>query len=274
MSLLEHLYELRARLLKSLVAVLATTVVAFIYFRPIFAFMIHPYCALPAAVRGGTDRCGLYAIGVLDQFNARLRVAIIVGLAAAAPVWLYQLWRFVTPALHRHERRWTAIFVGAASVLFGAGSALAYLFLSGGLHFLLSVAGGEVTTLLSVDAYLSYVTAMLLIFGLAFEFPLLVVMLNLAGVLPYARLKSWRRGMIFALFLFAALVTPSQDPYTMTALALALWLLYEVALVIARVHDRRAARRSPARDWAGVGDDEPSPVDLRPGDLPDMSDIS
>lgn len=270
MTLVEHLYELRARLFKSALAVALGSVVAWIYFNPIFAVITQPYCQLPADRRGGGSDCHLYAFSVLDQFNVRIRVAVLVGAIVTAPIWLYQLWRFVTPALYRNERRWTLTFVSAASVLFAGGAAMAYLTLSKGLQILLTIAGDHVETLLDVSGYLKYVIAMVLVFGVSFEFPLLIVMLNLIGVVSHRRLAGWRRPMIFGLFVFAAIATPSQDPFTMSMMAVPMCLLYEAALVVARVHDRRKAQQEQALGWEDLPDDAPSPIDPAERDLSDI----
>ncbi|MDQ1698059.1 MAG: sec-independent protein translocase protein TatC, partial [Frankiaceae bacterium] len=191
---------------------------------------------------------------------------LYAGLILSAPVWLWQLWRFITPGLHGNERKWALSFVGSSMVLFALGGLFAYLTLSRGLHFLLGFAKGDngLTSLLTFDSYLSYVVAIVLVFAVSFEFPLVVVMLNLANVLSYARLRRWTRGIIFGIFAFAAVATPTQDPFTMLALAVPLCLLYAVALGIANVHDRRVARRADASPYAHLADDELSPLDDEP----------
>ncbi len=276
MTLVEHLYELRGRLFKAAVAVIIASVVAFIYFKPIFGFILHPYCRLPPGKTALSGHgCTVYAFSVLDQFNARLKVSMFVGGILSAPVWLYQLWRFITPGLHTKERKWAFVFVGIGSVLFALGTVLAYFALYSGLQFLLTVGGGSVTTLLDVSGYLRYVTAMVLVFGLAFEFPLVLCMLNMVGILPHERLAGWRRQAIFLGFLFAAFATPGQDPFGMLALGGSLWLLYEFTLVITRIHDRRKARREARRraqeGWENIPDDETSPLGPTPSDLSDIS---
>ncbi len=271
MSLVDHLYELRTRLFRAALAVLVAAIAAYVFFEPIFDFLTGPYCSLPANRRGGGDECRLYTFSVLGEFNVRIRVALMVGVVASAPVWLYQLWRFVTPGLHRNERRWTLTFVSVATVLFGAGAALAYVTLSKGLSVLLVIAGDRVDNLLDVNGYLRYVVAMLLVFGVSFEFPLLVVMLNFVGVVPHKKLASWRRQMIFGLFVFAAIATPSQDPITLLFMAIPMCFLYEGALIITRIHDRRKARRESREGFTDLDDDETSPLDERPSDLSDIS---
>jgi sec-independent protein translocase protein TatC len=268
MSLADHLYELRSRLVKALLGLLAGMILAFVFYPHIFAVLKAPYCSLESSSRtvGGTG-CNLFQFTVFEGFTVRLRVAILVGALFSAPVWLYQLWSFITPGLHRKERRWAVRFVAASVLLFAAGAAVAYYFLRHGLKFLLTIAGSGVEPVIGISSYLSFVTTMLVIFGVSFEFPLLVVMLNLAGVLSYERLRAWRRMEIFLVTVFAATATPTQDPFSMLGLAVPMWLLYEVALVIARAHDRGVARRAAQSPYAGLGVDEPSPLDETPSDL-------
>jgi sec-independent protein translocase protein TatC len=259
MTLGEHLAELRYRVLVSLAAVLVTTVVAYIFHAEILRFLTHPYCQLPQRDRAIPGRCTLVVGGVLDPFTVTLKVALYAGVLAASPVWLFQLWQFVTPGLYAHERRYASVFVATSVLLFAMGAAFAYLTLQKGLHFLLGFSSGGVTSLLQFNNYLSFVVAMVLIFALSFELPLLVVMLNLVGVMPAARLRRWTRAVIFGIFVFAAVATPSQDPFTMSALAIPMCLLYGVAVLIASVHDRRVAARGPL--YGNLPDDVLSSLD-------------
>lgn len=201
---------------------------------------------------------------MLDPFTVTLKLALYAGIAASSPIWLWQAWRFVTPGLYQHERRWATAFVASSIGLFVLGGFFAYLTLSKGLRFLLGFATGGLSSLLTFDNYLSFVLAMILVFAFSFEFPLVVVMLNMVGVLPFDRLKRWTRGIIFGIFVFAAVATPSQDPFTMLALAIPICLLYGVALGVAFVHDRRAARRGDTSTYAHLADDELSPLDDEP----------
>jgi sec-independent protein translocase protein TatC len=248
MTLTEHLIELRSRLLRAFLAVGAGMVVAFLFYDQVFNVLRHPYCQLEAAHRLGGRECTLIFTGVLDALAVRLRVAMIAGIILSSPLWVYQLWAFVTPGLHRHERRWALTFAACSGALFAAGTIFAYFTLGRALQFLLSFSG-DLTPLIAVDKYLSFVTKMLLIFGASFEFPLLVVMLNLAGVVSARRLAAAWRVIVFGIFVFAALITPSQDPITLCGMALPLSLLYGVALLVAFAHDRRVARREAASPW-------------------------
>ena len=258
MTLGEHLSELRYRVVVSLVSVVITSVVAYIFHVHILDFVKHPYCQLPTKYRAIQGRCTLVAFGVLDPFTLTLKLSLYAGVIAASSIWLFQLWRFVILGLYAHERRYASVFVGASVALFGAGAAFAYLTLPKGLHFLLGFANGGISSLLTFASYLSFVAAMVLVFAVSFELPLLVVMLNFVGVVSAQKLRSWARGIIFGIFVFAAVATPSQDPFTMSALAIPMCVLYGVAVLIASIHDRRVSRRSPLYDLA---DDELSSLD-------------
>jgi sec-independent protein translocase protein TatC len=264
MPLAEHLRELRRRILISLAAITVGTIVAFVFRNHILNLIERPYCSLPPETRFIQDRCTLVVNGVLDPFTVTLRLSMYAGLLLSSPVWLWQLWRFVTPGLYQKERRWAVGFVASSVALFGAGAVVAYITMKNGLRFLLGFATGSITSLLTFPSYLSYFVAMVLVFAVSFEFPLFVILLNLAGVVSYARLRSWTRGIIFGIFVFAAVATPSQDPFTMLALSVPMALLYGLALVVARTHDRRLARRGDRSDYAHLADDELSPLDDEP----------
>jgi len=260
MALSDHLRELRNRLAVSLLAIAACVVVAFVFWEPIYDFLRRPYCATTA----GRENCNLFALGIFDQFKVRLRVSMIAGVVLSAPVWLYQIGAFVTPALHRKERRYAAGFLAASLVLFAAGAVMAYFTIAQGLNFLLGVGGGGVTTLVSVQSYLSFVTLALTAFGVAFLFPVIVTFLNMVGLFPVARMQAWRRGMIVSIFAGAAVITPSQDPFTFVIMAVPICLLYELCIVIARLRERTARRRLADDPLAQLGDDETSGIDSPP----------
>ncbi|MDQ1684668.1 MAG: sec-independent protein translocase protein TatC [Frankiaceae bacterium] len=264
MTLAEHLTELRRRIVISTLAVVAGTGVAFAFHHWLLRLLTHPYCHLPASYRFDKAHCALVVTGVLDAFTVTLKLSLYAGVILSSPIWLWQLWRFVTPGLHSNERRYAVAFVGTSVTLFGAGAVIAYFTLGTGLRFLLGFATGGITSLLTFDSYLSYVVAIVLVFAVSFEFPLLVVMLNLSGVLTHARLLRWTRLIVFGIFVFAAVATPSQDPFTMLALALPMCGLYGLAVGFAFLHDRRLARRGDTSPYAHLADDELSPLDDEP----------
>ncbi|ACY97886.1 Sec-independent protein translocase, TatC subunit [Thermomonospora curvata DSM 43183] len=259
MPLMDHLRELRNRLIKAILGLLLGTVIGWIIFQPVWDFLKEPYCALPES-KDLNGACSLVVNGIFSAFFLRLKIAFIIGAVLSAPVWLYQLWAFVAPGLYRNERRWTYIFMGAAIPLFFVGTALAYLTVDKGLSIFLGFVPEDVAALITVDHYLGYVLAMLLVFGLTFELPLFVVILNLAGVLTSARIRKSQRIIIFGIFVFSAVATPSADPFTMLALALPTVLLFEAAALLAFLNDRRRARRPDP--YAGLSDDEAAPLNL------------
>ena len=245
MPLMDHIRELRNRLIKAALGVVVGMIIGWLVYARAFSFITGPFCRLHIQGSVGCARNGhpLVVTGVFDPFFVRLKVAFVVGLVLSSPIWFYQLWAFIAPGLYRREKRWTWAFVGSAVPLFGLGGLFAYLAMSRGLRFLLGLTPAEVKPLITIDTYFGYVMAMLLIFGLAFELPLVIVILNLAGVLSHSFVRKWRRVMIFLVFLFAGIATPSPDPFSMLLLAIPCVVLVEVAEVFVWLNDRRRARR-------------------------------
>lgn len=254
---MEHVRELRNRLVKAALAILVGAVVAWIVFDPVWEFVKQPFCDLPQPQQFRGE-CTLVINGIFDAFFLKLRVSLILGVVFACPIWLWQLWAFVAPGLHRRERRWAYLFVSGAVPLFALGAVVSYVFLSKGLSFFLGTAPESVVPLITMKEYLHYFTTTLLVFGLSFEFPLLLIMLNLARVLTYERLRGWWRAMILGIFVFAGVITPTQDMFTMSFMAAFMCLFYGVALLFARAHDRR---RPPA-PYSDLPDDQPSPLEV------------
>ena len=271
MPLFDHLRELRNRVVKMALALGAGMVVGFIFFNPVWHFIERPLCS--AVIRGhtGCNTLGVNQLvlnGPLDAFYLRVKVALIVGIILSSPVWLYQVWAFIAPGLYSREKRWGHVFLATAVPLFLVGNVLAYLSLGRSMHYLLGLTPGGVQNLIQVDLYMSFVMTMMLAFGIAFELPLLIVMLNLAGILTHERFKKWRRVILFGVFLIAGMANPSPDPITMLILGGACAALVEVAELIVWRHDRRRARLHPD-PYAGLADDELSPLDLDDTDTRD-----
>jgi sec-independent protein translocase protein TatC len=272
MPLMDHIRELRNRVVKMALALAAGMIVGFVFFNPVWHFIERPLCS--AVIRGhtGCDTAGINQLilnGPLDSFYLRIKVALIVGVILSSPVWLYQVWAFIAPGLYSREKKWSYIFLGTAIPLFLIGITLCYWSLGRSMHYLLGLTPTGVGNYIQVDQYMSFVMAMLLAFGLAFELPLLIVMLNLAGILTHQRFRKWRRLMIFGVFVIAGMANPSPDPITMLILGGGCAALVEVAEFIVWSNDRRRARLHPD-PYAGLADDELSPIEL-PDDTEDRS---
>ena len=264
MPLMDHLRELRNRVVKAVAALLVGTGIGLIpaVFDRVWNLIRRPFCAAVIHGQAGCHKSGatLVFTGVLDPFMQRVEVAFFFALIVTSPIWLYQLWAFIAPGLYRREKRWTYAFVGTAAPLFVAGAGIAYFAMSRGLGYLLGLTPDGVNNFIQVPTYLNYFVAMILGFGLAFELPLAMVILSLAGILTHERFRKWRRMMIFLVFVFAGIASPSPDPLTMLLLAGPCVVLVEVAEVVIWATDRRRASR-PAM-YAGLSDDEVSPLDF------------
>ncbi len=282
MSLIDHIRELRNRVLKAVVVITAGAIAGWFIEPGVFTFITRPYCKLPANVRNGvqpglpaghSQQCHLIITGLFDYFFLHLKLAIVIGIIISAPFWMYQLWAFIAPGLHSRERRWTYLFAGAVFPLFAVGGTIAYFAMTRGLHFLLTMLPPTVVPFISVTSYIGFALAMLLIFGIAFELPLVMVLLNVAGVLTHQRFAKWRRMIIFAVFAFAAVCTPSPDPFSMLLLAVPCVALVEAAEIFAWANDRRRARRGVV--YPGLSPEEISEygLDTEPAGAADVDDI-
>jgi sec-independent protein translocase protein TatC len=261
MPLMEHIRELRNRIFKIGLFIAAGAIAGWYLYPHIWQFIETPYCRLDLTthvqVTGGSAKgCQLFVTGIFDAFFLRLKIAIIAGVILSSPLWLYQLWAFLAPGLYARERRWAYFFAGSAVPLFAIGSALAYFAMTKGLHFLLLLVPHNVVPIITINTYLGYAIAMLTIFGIAFELPLGFVLLNVAGVLTHQRFAKWRRMIIFLVFLFAAVATPSPDPISMLLLAVPCVALVELAEVFSFFNDRRRARALAANPYPGLTPDE------------------
>ncbi|MBV9411578.1 MAG: twin-arginine translocase subunit TatC [Acidimicrobiia bacterium] len=228
MTLVEHLTELRRRLIISAIAVAVGAGVAFMLYSPILAFLSGPYHSI-------THGQKLIVTDPLEAFATRLKIAAWAGLFFASPVVLWQLWRFITPGLHPKEKKYAIPFIIASVLLFLMGAAVALLTLKPALQFLQSVGGQELATYYRASPYLSLVMLMIVAFGVAFEFPILLVFLELAGVLPSKKLRKWRRPAIVIIVTVAAVITPSQDPYSLFAMAMPMCLFHEASVLVGRL---------------------------------------
>ena len=266
MPLLDHLRELRARVIKSALAILAFAVIGWIYYDEIITTLSSPVCDLRAAQASDSAECGaLYIAGVLGPLNLQLKVAFLAGIILAAPFWLYQIWAFIAPALTWKEKRNSALFIFAATPFFAMGATLAYFVLPLAIEVLFGFTPDALDNLVRFDDYLDFVLRLILIFGIAFELPVFLVSLNLIGILSgHSILKPWRFS-IFGITLFVAAFSPTADPLSMAALAVPLIILYFGAGGIALLVDRKRSRKA-----AKIQDNQASEVDeAEPIDAPD-----
>ncbi|MFF9124753.1 twin-arginine translocase subunit TatC [Streptomyces sp. NPDC014889] len=279
MSLAEHLRELRNRLGKGVLAILVVTIVAAFFYKDIVNFITRPVLSSVGCGQsfeelsksGSSTTCAHLTInGLLAPFTLALKVSLMAGVVLASPIWLYQLWAFVAPGLHKHERKYAYVFVGAGVPLFLGGGYLAYNVLPTTAKMLIGFTPSNVDNLLPLDDLLDLVSRMVVVFGLSFEMPLLLVMLNLTGILSGKRMLGWWRGMVVGITAFAAVATPSADPLTMLALAAPIWALYFIAVFIALFNDRRKDRLTAL----GPSDDEASELDLTPEDIGEVEPVT
>jgi sec-independent protein translocase protein TatC len=279
MTLIAHLKELRNRIALALLFIGVASAICFWWYdHGLGTFIRAPYCAIPSSDRAlgtgtSTGDCKLLVTDVFGGALIRVKISFIAGVVISAPLWLHQVWRFITPGLKTNEKRYGMAFVLSSSTLFAAGSVLAYYSLKAGLKLLLGLAGDNVAVALTAQDYIGFFISVLIAFGVSFELPLVMVALNLVGVLSYQVLKRSRRWIFFLTIVFAAFITPTQDPFTMLLMAVPMIVLFELAIQIARVVDKRRARREALANFHEVPDDEASPLDARPSRLDEPADL-
>jgi sec-independent protein translocase protein TatC len=233
MTVVEHLVELRTRMVIALIAIALGATICFILAPQIISFLVEFYKNSTADTPNK-----LIFTGPLDAFATRLKIATYGGIVLAMPVWLWELWRFITPGLNPTEKRYAVPFLFASLFLFACGAAVALLTLEPALNFLLEIGGSDLQPLLTADKYIGLVGLMIVAFGIAFEFPVVLVFLLIARVLTTAQLRRWRRYAAVLIVAFAAVITPSQDPYSLFAMAIPMYAFYEIAIIIGRVLKR------------------------------------
>ena len=262
MALADHLRELRARLLRVVLVLVIGVVVALFFYNQLLALVYEPYKV--AASRLSDETTTIATInGVGGPLLLQLKLSGLAAVIGTSPYWLYQIWAFIVPGLHPHERRWTRLFAAVAGPLFFVGVAVGYYVLPKGLQVLIGFTPVNLTNLVEFGEYFSFMTRMLLVFGVAFEIPLFVVLLNLAGVVSGRTLGSYRPWIVVGTFVFAAVATPSTDPFSMLMLAIPMTLLFLVSEVIARLVDRRRGRRA----FDDLPDDQASSVERDADDV-------
>ncbi len=259
MALADHFRELRARLLKATLALVLATIASFFIYEQLIDLITNPYQDA-VAMLGEQDAANteIFVSGIGGGLMIQLKLCALSGVILSSPVWLYQIWAFLVPGLKRSERRWTMVFVVIAGPLFGAGVALGYYVLPKGIQVLISFTPANMQNLNDFNDFFSFITRMLLVFGIALEIPFFVILLNLAGIISGAALGRYRPWIVLGTFVFAAVATPSTDPFSMIMLAAPMLVLFGFSEIIARIVDRRRGRSATGTDaW---DDDTASPL--------------
>jgi len=259
MSLIEHLRELRTRLFKASLAIVIGTVVAWGFYPQIFEILSQPVNVIVEQAQANGRDVRLVLGGVADAFILQIKVSVVTSMLVTSPIWIYQLWRFITPGLYRKEKLRAYLFAGVATPLFVSGAVLAYIFLPIGLNLLFGFTPLGVGNYVPVDRYLSFFLRMVLVFGISFLAPLFIVMLNIFDMLEAKAITSRWRVVVLSVFAFAAVATPTGDPVNMTLLAVPVLLLISIATFIAWLNDKRRARTRANDPVLGLSDDEASP---------------
>ncbi|MDO5499841.1 MAG: twin-arginine translocase subunit TatC [Propionibacteriaceae bacterium] len=252
MTLFEHLAELRYRLVISVLWVVLAMIVCALFYAPLYNVLLQPFETASNALQAKRPHAEIQAIniGVTAPPILALKIVGVAGLIASAPFWLYQLWAFLAPGLLAREKKWALLFLGASTPLFLSGVAVGYWVLPKGIEVMLGFTPESVpvANLLDLQYFLTFLIRLMLVFGLAFLLPVVIVTLNLVGVLRARQLAGARAFIIFGIFIFGAVATPSTDPFSMLALALPMLVLYVIAEVICHLNDKARRRRSPDPD--------------------------
>lgn len=254
MSLGDHLREFRRRVLIAALAVIVGAIVAGLNYDRVFSFLTAPFYEYRDANPG--NAISLNFGEATSAFSNLISLSVFIGVLAASPIWLYQAWAFIVPGLTKKEKRVSLLFIGATVPLFLGGCLLGYFVLPQSLKLLYGFSPEGTSNIQQVSAYFSFVTRFILVFGAGFLFPVFLVAFNAVGILPAEKMiRSWRVATV-AIFVFAAVATPTADPMTMFLLALPLMVLYFMAYGVARLIDKRREKDRP--DWLEASDDEAS----------------
>lgn len=239
MTLMEHLADLRSRLLIAVLVILVGTAVSLAFSRQVIDFLSIPYCSIGMNESDSGSTCTYALDSPISHVALYLKISLYMALVGTSPIWLYQLWAFIAPGLHRNERKYAYLFIGIAAPLFLAGAILAYFVVAHGIQFIMLLQGNGIEIVLNLESYINFYIAVMMVFGIGFEFPLILLMLNVMGIVSAKRMRGWWRIVILVSFTFTAIFTPTPDPFGMTALAACMLVLYGIALIIATFNDKR-----------------------------------
>lgn len=257
MPLMAHLRELRNRLVRAVLAVLVGTIIAWIFYDSVLDFLTRPYDEIKPLLEKRGIESNIVITGIGGAFQFQLKISLVTGLLLSSPVWIWQIWAFILPALHRNEKRWAILLTATGAPLFVGGAALAYLVMPKAIDVLIGFVPDGVDNLVTGAEYFDFIVRMMLVFGVASEIPLVVIMLNRLGLVSSRQLASARPWTIIGIFVFAAVATPSTDPLSMLFLAVPMTILYLISEIIAKLTDRRRAKALPL----DIPDDQAAPLD-------------
>ncbi len=248
MTLFEHLRELRYRLVVAVAAIVLGMIICSFFYPQLLSVLRYPWDVAVAQLKASDPDTATLLVnqGIASPFTLALKVCAVAGMVITGPVWLYQLWAFIVPGLLAKEKKWALIFIGVASPLFAAGIAVGYIVMPKGIAVLLGFTASGITNLQDINTFLSFLLRVMVVFGIAFLIPLVVLMLNIVGVVKAKQLSKYRVYVLFGTFVFGAVATPSTDPFSMLALALPMSVLFLAAEVVAHILDRRKAKRAVA----------------------------
>ena len=279
MPLGEHIRELRNRLMKAALAIIIGGILGFVFRTHVLHALETPVCSIKGlhGVAQATKQCPNGAIvfsGPTAQVSLSFKIAMYVGIVLASPVWLYQVWAFLAPGLYKKEKKYSLAFIGAAVPLFVAGVTVCYFLFPLIMQVLLSfLSGAGGATLLDASQYMTFILQMMTVFGVSFVLPLVLVLFNFIGIMSSKAMRKWWRGIVLAIFIFAAIAVPTGDPIGMSVLAIPICLLYFAAVGVAELNDRRRARRKAAMPGANLSPDEATDLDLSPAPIEESQSL-
>lgn len=257
MPLMAHLRELRNRLVRAVLAVAIGTIIAWVFYDPVLEFLTQPYKDIVPLLEERGIESNIVITGIGGAFQFQLKISLVTGLLLSSPVWIWQIWAFVLPALQRNEKRWAMLLTATGAPLFIGGAALAYIVLPKAINVLIGFVPDGVDNLVTGAEYFDFIVRMMLVFGVAAEIPLVVIMLNRLGIVSARQLATARPWTIIGIFVFAAVATPSTDPLSMLFLAVPMTVLYLISEIIARLTDRHRAKARPDE----LSDDQAAPLE-------------
>lgn len=279
MPLVEHIRELRNRLMKAALAIIIGGILGFVFRNQVLHVLETPVCSIKGVhgVAAKTPQCPNGAIvfqGPTAQVSLSFKIAMYVGIVVGSPIWLYQIWAFLAPGLYKKEKKYSLAFIGAAVPLFVAGVTVCYFLFPLIMQVLLTfLSGAGGSTILDASQYMTFILQMMVVFGVSFVLPLILVLFNFIGIMSSKAMRKHWRIIVLVIFIFGAIAVPTGDPIGMSVLAIPICLLYFAAVGVAELNDRRRARKRAAMPGANLSPDEATDLDLTPEPVEQASSL-